>query len=149
MKILILFFMLFIISCGKGNNFENNYYIDKIEGFSSQETLIINQAILELKESSPGLFNGEKPLIIEKTSGSEFGEIDYREFYCQIRLNPQLTSIFSQELALKYLLLHQIGKCHQLPLSFNQEEIMFYQFNSFLIPKIPEKLPDFAKKLKN
>ena len=146
MKIVIFLFSVFLISCGS-SNFQNNYYIDKVEGFSDRENQVIQEVIAEIKEEKPEVFSGSKPLVITKTSEADFGEIDYREFYCQIRLNPDLTTIFLEDLALKYLVLHQIGRCFRLPLSLDQEDIMFYEFNSFLIPKISEKIPDFAKKL--
>ena len=148
MKIFLFFTIFLVISCGE-KRYEDNYFIDEVKGFSAQENNIINDLLTEMQIYNPELFSGSKPLLINKNNTAEFGSVEYREFFCEIKINPELTNIFLDELALKYLVLHQLGKCFRLPLSENQEDIMYFKFNSFLVPQIPDKIPEFSKKLGN
>lgn len=144
----ILFFLL--LSCGKYQNldFDNNYYIAEISGFDQFEEEVIIETVDMLREENSNLFNGKKPLYVRKSAEAKFGDVNYRQLFCQINLNLKLTDLFAEEKAIKYIFLHQIGKCFKLKISENQEDIMFSSFNSYLVPFINEKIPEFSKRLK-
>lgn len=151
MKILILFFTLFLTSCDFGGGAKPSRFYIKEVSLSTSEKTQLDESLTLLNHQGTVLNygGGDRPLVVKSASlpGTTMSRSTPRTYECLIELDTSNGVIQSDPRILRYIFAHAVGHCYGLPYSNDPNDIMYYSLITTWSPALEDKIKDLGTKL--